>query len=577
MTPGHICNPAIVFVKLRILLSLSLNSKTVKKYFKPILLLLTVFFTGAFTGRWWESKITDYDVQAAAKIMDLDFTHAEVDSLIDGLEDFRNDYRDNRSKELANSDSPALVFRPFPAGFQPVQKQETVVFTDPGQVKMPANKDDLAFYTVAQLGALLRSKKITSLELTEFFLARLKKFDPQLHCVITLTEDLAREQAKRADREIAQGKFRGPLHGIPYGAKDLLAQKDYKTTWGAMPYKDQMLDYDATVITKLEDAGAVLTAKLTMGALAWGDVWYGGMTRNPWDPSTGSSGSSAGSASSVSAGLLPFAIGTETLGSIVSPSTVCGVTGLRPTFGRVSRAGAMALCWSLDKIGPICRSAEDCAMVLQAIAGPDLKDQSVIDAAFNYQTNWKNNRKLKIGYLKTAFDRNYPFHSQDSTALQTLRNMGYELVPIELPNMGDIGFILDAEAAAAFDDLTRSGRDDLLVRQIKRAWPNVFRQARFIPAVEYIRANRLRAKLIENMAKVFEGIDLYVNPSFASASLAITNYTGHPSITVPDGFRDGKPTSITFTGKLFDEGTIVAVAQAFQERTDFEGRRPGGF
>ncbi|MCB0609225.1 MAG: amidase, partial [Lewinella sp.] len=275
--------------------------------------------------------------------------------------------------------------------------------------------------------------------------------------------------------------------------------------------------------------------------------------------------------------LLPFAIGTETLGSIVSPSTVCGVTGLRPTFGRVSRAGAMALCWSLDKIGPICRSAEDCAMVLQAIAGPDLKDQSVIDAAFNYQTNWKNNRKLKIGYLKTAFDRNYPFHSQDSTALQTLRNMGYELVPIELPNMGDIGFILDAEAAAAFDDLTRSGRDDLLVRQIKRAWPNVFRQARFIPAVEYIRANRLRAKLIENMAKVFEGIDLYVNPSFASASLAITNYTGHPSITVPDGFRDGKPTSITFTGKLFDEGTIVAVAQAFQERTDFEGRRPGGF
>lgn len=548
-----------------------------KKYFKPILLLLTVFFTGAFTGRWWESKITDYDVQAAAKIMDLDFTHAEVDSLIDGLEDFRNDYRDNRSKELANSDSPALVFRPFPAGFQPVQKQETVVFTDPGQVKMPANKDDLAFYTVAQLGALLRSKKITSLELTEFFLARLKKFDPQLHCVITLTEDLAREQAKRADREIAQGKFRGPLHGIPYGAKDLLAQKDYKTTWGAMPYKDQMLDYDATVITKLEDAGAVLAAKLTMGALAWGDVWYGGMTRNPWDPSTGSSGSSAGSASSVSAGLLPFAIGTETLGSIVSPSTVCGVTGLRPTFGRVSRAGAMALCWSLDKIGPICRSAEDCAMVLQAIAGPDLKDQSVIDAAFNYQTNWKNNRKLKIGYLKTAFDRNYPFHSQDSTALQTLRNMGYELVPIELPNMGDIGFILDAEAAAAFDDLTRSGRDDLLVRQIKRAWPNVFRQARFIPAVEYIRANRLRAKLIENMAKVFEGIDLYVNPSFASASLAITNYTGHPSITVPDGFRDGKPTSITFTGKLFDEGTIVAVAQAFQERTDFEGRRPGGF
>lgn len=548
-----------------------------KKYFKPILLLLTVFFTGAFTGRWWESKITDYDVQAAAKIMDLDFTHAEVDSLIDGLEDFRNDYRDNRSKELANSDSPALVFRPFPAGFQPVQKQEPVVFTDPGQVKMPANKDDLAFYTVAQLGALLRSKKITSLELTEFFLARLKKFDPQLHCVITLTEDLAREQAKRADREIAQGKFRGPLHGIPYGAKDLLAQKDYKTTWGAMPYKDQMLDYDATVITKLEDAGAVLAAKLTMGALAWGDVWYGGMTRNPWDPSTGSSGSSAGSASSVSAGLLPFAIGTETLGSIVSPSTVCGVTGLRPTFGRVSRAGAMALCWSLDKIGPICRSAEDCAMVLQAIAGPDLKDQSVIDAAFNYQTNWKNNRKLKIGYLKTAFDRNYPFHSQDSTALQTLRNMGYELVPIELPNMGDIGFILDAEAAAAFDDLTRSGRDDLLVRQIKRAWPNVFRQARFIPAVEYIRANRLRAKLIENMAKVFEGIDLYVNPSFASASLAITNYTGHPSITVPDGFRDGKPTSITFTGKLFDEGTIVAVAQAFQERTDFEGRRPGGF
>ena len=533
------------------------------------------FLAGAFSFPYLAPLISPAQVQSANQITGLEMTQAEIDSLLPNLEDYRESFQALRAQSIPNTLSPALQFNPIPSGFEVPTGPHQIEFGALKNVELPKDRNKLAFYTVRELAELVRTGRISSVELTRFFLSRLKKHDPTLHCVITLTEELAIAQATKADEEIAAGNYRGILHGIPYGAKDLLATQDYKTTWGAAPFKDQMLAYDATVIEKLEQAGAVLLAKLSMGALAWGDVWFGGKTRNPWDVNSGSSGSSAGSASAVAAGLLPFAIGTETLGSIVSPSTVCGTTGLRPTFGRVSKYGAMALSWSMDKIGPICRSAEDCAAVFAAIAGPDGKDLSVIEAPVRYAKHLANPKMIKVGYDKGAFARNYPFKKQDSLALITLKELGYELIPVELPEMPDIGMILSVEAAAAFDELTRSGKDDQLVRQIRNAWPNVFRAARFVPAVEYIQANRLRTQLKEDMTKVFEEVDLYVHPSWASSSLRITNYTGHPCVVVPNGFReDGRPTSITFTGGLFDEGKILAIAAAFQHATEWDDQHP---
>jgi Asp-tRNA(Asn)/Glu-tRNA(Gln) amidotransferase A subunit family amidase len=381
------------------------------------------------------------------------------------------------------------------------------------------------------------------------------------------------------DKEIAAGKYRGLLHGIPFGIKDLFAAKGYKTTWGAVPFKDQVIDEDATVLLKLEEAGAVLAAKFTLGALAWGDVWFGGMTRNPWDTSSGSSGSSAGSASAVSAGLVPFAIGTETWGSIVSPSTVCGNTGLRPTYGRVSRTGAMALSWSMDKVGPICRTAEDLAIVFDAITGTDGIDQTLYSVPFNY-TSETDYTQLRIGYLKTDFDKDYPFHKNDSITLAKLTQLGAELIPISLPELpiNDLSIILSAEAAAAFDELTRSNRDDMMVRQIKNAWPNNFRSSRFIPAVEYINANRLRFILIQEMQKVMDEIDIYIAPSWEGDNLLMTNLTGHPCVVLPNGFTDeGTPTSISFIGRLFDEGRLIAFAKKYQDSEEFHIKHPEMF
>ena len=530
------------------------------------------FLLGAFTSRHLIEAITADDVKKSAKIIGLEMTKSEIDSLLPGLEELRTNYQANRAKDIPNSLSPALQFDPKPIGFQPNMQRSGVSYSNPGEVKMPENQDDLAHYSVRELAELVRSQLITSEALTKFYLERLKKYDPQLKCVITLTEATALAQARKADSEIKSGNYKGLLHGIPYGAKDLLATKEHKTTWGAAPFKDQAFDYNATVIQKLEDAGAVLVAKLTLGALAWGDVWYDGKTRNPWDTSRGSSGSSAGSASAVAAGLVPFAIGTETLGSIVSPSTECGTTGLRPTFGRVSRHGAMALSWSMDKIGPICRTVEDCAIVLAAIQGPDGKDQSVSNIPFNYNPSMSLNRGVKIGYLKEAFESEHPTREQDLMVLTILRRLGYKLTPIELPEVPDIRLILEAEAAAAFDELTRSGKDDQMVRQIKNAWPNVFRTARFIPAVEYIQANRLRSQLIEEMDEAIKDVDVFVHPSFSS--LGLTNLTGHPCVVLPSGLKDGRPTSISFTGKLYDEGTILAVAKAYQDRTSHHKQHP---
>jgi Asp-tRNA(Asn)/Glu-tRNA(Gln) amidotransferase A subunit family amidase len=408
------------------------------------------------------------------------------------------------------------------------------------------------------------------------YLARLKKYDPKLHCVVTLTEEIALRQARQADEEIAAGKYRGPLHGIPYGVKDLLAAKGARTTWGSVPFKEQVIDEDATVVRRLNEAGAVMLAKLSMGELAWGDVWFGGKTRNPWNIERGSSGSSAGSASATSAGLVAFSIGTETYGSIVSPSTECGTTGLRPTYGRVSRTGAMALSWSMDKIGPICRNVEDCAIVFNAIYGPDGKDATLYDVPFNYTPDVQLS-SLRIGYLKSDFDSVKENREFNDAVFASLRGMGASLIPVALPRypVGDMAIILSAEAGAAFDDLTRSGKDDLLVRQIKDAWPNVFRASRFIPAVEYIQANRIRYKLIQDMARMMDSIDVYIAPPFEGDNLLLTNLTGHPCVVLPDGFtKEGMPTSITFIGKLFGEATLLAVAKKYQDATSFNRKHP---
>lgn len=540
---------------------------------KIILIITSVSLLAFFL---FSPKITKEQIDSAEKIIGLNFTDAEKDSMLDNLNEQLTNYENIRKIDLPNSIPPAIMFNPIPIGFQINHEQKPIKFSNYSNVKLPLNKDDLAFYSIGELAHLIKTRKITSTELTKFFIERLKKYGPILHSVITLTEERALAEAKKADEEIAKGNYKGMLHGIPYGVKDLLSTKRYKTTWGSVPFKEQLIDEDATVIKKLHEAGAVLCAKLTMGELAWGDVWFGGMTRNPWDTTKGSSGSSAGSASSVSAGLLPFAIGTETWGSIVSPSTVCGVSGLRPTYGRVSRNGAMALSWSMDKIGVIGRNAEDLAIVFNEIRGLDENDLSLIDAAFNYNPK-VNFKKLKIGYLKNDFAKKYPFHDNDSIALNKMKELGAELIPIELPNIAteDLSFILSAEAGAAFDELTRSNKDDLLVRQIKNAWPNVFRSSRFIPAVEYINANRIRFLLVQEMKKLFDKIDLYVSPSWVGNNLLLTNLTGHPCVVVPNGFsKNGTPTSFTFIGNLFDEAKIVAVAKAFQDATDHHKKHP---
>lgn len=533
---------------------------------------------GAFITKSLENESITVDiVKKAEKIIGLEFTQPEADSMLIELNDTRKSFEEIRKAELKNEVTPALVFNPLPTGFEFEKGASYFKASTISSVSLPKDKNDLAFYSVRQLAALIQNKKITSLELTKFFLERLKKYDTQLACVVTLTEDLALKQAAKADAEIAAGKYKGLLHGIPYGAKDLLAKKGYKTTWGSVPYKDQVLDYDAEVIQRLEKAGAVLCAKLTLGELAWGDVWFGGTTKNPWNLQRGSSGSSAGSASSVAAGLLPFAIGSETLGSIVSPSSECGDTGLRPTFGRVPRTGAMALSWSMDKLGPICRTVEDCAIVFNAILGKDGQDQSVIDAPFQFDANKKDLKGIKIAYLKKDFEGKYPNKMQDSLTLVTMKKLGAELIPLELPNLpsNDISFILSVEAAAAFDELTRSGKDDLMVRQIKNAWPNAFRAARFIPAVEYLQANRHRTLLIQEFNNRLKGIDVYLSPAFASRNLTMTNLTGHPCVVLPNGFRaEGRPTSITFMGKLFGEGKLLQVAKIYQDATNFHLKHP---
>lgn len=520
--------------------------------------------------------ITSEMIKNAASVIGLQFTEVERDTMIATLEDNRDDLQSIRDLELDNSVPPALNFNPIPIGKRFNFQQRKQVWDLPQNVALPKNRDELAFFTIGELSSLIKNRKISSVELTRFFLDRIKEYDDQLEAIITVTEERALEYAQQMDAELEQGIYRGPLHGIPYGAKDLLAVEGYKTTWGAAPYKDQEIAETASVITKLDQAGAVLIAKTTLGALAYGDIWFDGRTNNPWDLEQGSSGSSAGSASGTAAGLFPFAIGSETLGSLVSPSTRNGTTALRPTYGRVSRTGAMALSWTMDKLGPITRSVEDAALVFNAIYGPDGYDQTIIDLPFNYNADL-DITQLKIGYLESAFEQDYWNKERDSLVLETFRDMGAELIPIELPDFdaGPLQLILVAEAAAAFDQLTLTDQDDLMQWQSPSAWPNTFRAAHFIPATEYINANRARHQLIQDMNKVMEKVDVYISPSFGGGNLLVTNLTGHPSVVLPNGFTDDMhPTSITFVGDLFDEATVLSVAKAYQDSTNHHKKHP---
>jgi Asp-tRNA(Asn)/Glu-tRNA(Gln) amidotransferase A subunit family amidase len=573
-----------------------------------------------------KKKITKELIENAAAVADVPISDAQKEMMLSGLNDQFDGYEAIYALHMPNSVDMALVFDPLLPGMKLETAKKPMHMSAAPHVAangVPKKLETLAFANVREWGELMRTKKVSSAALTDMYLERLKRYDPALKFVVTLTEERARTQAKEMDREIAAGKYRGPLHGLPWGAKDLLSVKGYPTTWGAGGFEKQAIEEDATVVRRLDAAGAVLVAKLTLGALAMGDEWYGGKTRNPWNPAQGSSGSSAGPASATAAGCVVFSVGSETLGSIASPSTRCGCTGLRPTFGFVPRTGAMALSWSMDKLGPICREAEDCAIVLSAIYGPDGKDRSVKDAAFNWNADvdWK---KFRVGYLKADFEpgeeqprpapppeppaatpeeqkkrddrkklrdlqqqqRAYTRRYND-VALAKFHEMGVELIPVEMPKLPYDAMVamLSAEAAAAFDELTRLGRDKLLTAQKEGDWPNQFRTARFIPAVEYVQAARARLLAMQGVAKAFDNFDVIVAPT-NSQQLLVTNLTGHPAVILPNGFRGddaprippgsdmdedniggpGTPVSLTLLGQLYGEAKLLAFARASHAR-----------
>ena len=526
-------------------------------------------------------EFTKRDVKKSERLIGIHFSKEARDTLYPYLQRNREGFDSLRKYPLDNAVFPAIRFDPIPFGFEMPEQWENQTWEIPDHVEIPEPYDLLAFYTIPQLASLIKYQKITSIELTQFFLDRLKKYQPMLQCSITITDSLAMAQAKRADQEIKSGQYRGILHGIPYGTKDLMSVAGYPTTWGAAPYKDQEIDQTATVIERLEESGAILVAKLVSGALARGDVWFGGKTKNPWDTTQGASGSSAGSGSATSAGLVPFALGTETLGSITSPSTRNGVTGLRPTYGRVSRHGVMSLSWSMDKVGPLGRNAEDCAIVFAAIQGKDEKDLTTIDLPFG--VDWKKDiTSLKVAYIKEDIEKDTT-QSGDNlrNALETLKSIGIEPTAVKMPEAipyRGFDIILRAEAGAFFDALVRSGKVDEMVGQDQRSRANSLRQSRFIPAVEYLQANRQRQVLMQEMNALMKDYDVLISPSFGNDQLLATNLTGHPVIAIPTGLDDKKhPTSMTFVGNLYDEASILLLAKAFQERTGFDEMHPPGF
>lgn len=551
---------------------------TKTKFSLILLLLISLTWISCSTNK---NSFSKRDVKKSEKLIGLHFANKQIDTLYPYLQRNRSGFDSLRKYPLDNGVFPAVRFDPTPFGFQVPEQQQGTQWNIPDHIEVPEPYDLLAFYTIPQLASLIKHQKITSTELTKFFLARLKKYQPALQCTITITDSLALEQAKRADEEIQNGNYRGILHGIPYGTKDLMAVPGYPTTWGAAPYKDQVIDETATVIQKLEDAGAILVAKLVSGALARGDVWFDGKTKNPWDTTQGASGSSAGSGSATSAGLVPFALGTETLGSITSPSTRNGVTGLRPTYGRVSRHGVMSLSWSMDKVGPLGRNAEDCAIVFEAIQGKDKNDLTTVDLPFG--VDWsKDIKNLRVAYLQKDIEKDTTESGNNlRNALKSLKEMGIDPTPVEMPEAVPYrGFdiILRAEAGAFFDELVRSGEVDSMVEQDQRSRANSLRQSRFIPAVEYIQANRQRQVLIQKMQDLMKNYDVLISPTFGNDQLLATNLTGHPVIAVPTGLDDeNHPTSMTFVGNLYDEASILLLAKAFQDNTAFDELHPPGY
>ncbi|WP_299800526.1 amidase [uncultured Maribacter sp.] len=541
-------------------------------------LLTSLFITSCSSSK---NEFSKKDVKRSQKLIGLDFDKQYIDTLYPYLQRNKKGFDSLRKYTLDYDVVPAVRFDPLPMNFTPKPQNGFPEWEIPDNVALPSKKADLAFYSIPQLASLIKNKKISSLELTKFFIGRLKKYNPILECTITVTEEMAIEQAKKMDAELAAGNYRGILHGIPYGVKDLMAVEGYKTTWGAEPYRDQQIDKTASVVQKLQDAGGVLVAKLVSGSLARGDVWFDGKTKNPWDTTQGASGSSAGSGSATSAGLVPYALGTETLGSILSPSTRNGITGLRPTYGRVSRHGVMSLSWSMDKVGPMARSAEDCAIVYSAIAGKDPKDGMTTNYPDGFDPN-KDYKSLKIAYLKKDIEKD----SSDSKvnldkAIETFKKMGLTLNEVELPKdvpYNSFDVILRAEAGAFFDDMVRAEEVDKMVEQTQRSRANSLRQARFIPAVEYIQANRQRQVLIEKMQAIMKDYDVLISPSSGNRLSITTNLTGHPAISIPTGLDEKKhPTSITFVSNLYDEASILLLAKAFQDQTEFDEMHPEGY
>jgi Asp-tRNA(Asn)/Glu-tRNA(Gln) amidotransferase A subunit family amidase len=563
-------------------------------------------------------RIDKPTLDCAAKIIGVDFTDAEEEAAAAGVSRNLDAFEQLRNISIPLDTEPAVTFRPYLPGRRPkpgATPGAEIKVTLQRTTSRPASLEDLAFLPITALAPLLERRVVSATELTTMYLARLKKYGPRLHCVVTLTESLALAQAADADREIRAGRYKGPLHGIPWGAKDLFATKGIPTTWGAGPFRNQVFDYDATIVERLRNAGAILVAKLSMGALAQGDRWFGGQTKNPWNPDdpspqrSGASGSSAGPGSATAAGLVVFGIGTETRGSIISPSNANGVTGLRPTYGRVSRYGAMALSWTMDKIGPMCRSVEDCALVFNAIYGPDQRDETVVDAPFAWSPQAPLS-KLRIGYVQAEFNparqtagtpasgvstgaagRGGSSAGTPPTAeaqrqrearikifadvLDVYRKAGATLEPVDLPVAitgiaATISFILNTEGAAAFDDLTRS--KDIADPSLN-TWPNAFRTHRFVPAVEYIRAQRARTLLIREMDTLMTRYDVLLSPT-GSATLGVTNLTGHPALALKAGFIDNAPVELMVTGRLYDEATVMRTALAFERGTDWHTRNP---
>jgi Asp-tRNA(Asn)/Glu-tRNA(Gln) amidotransferase A subunit family amidase len=547
------------------------------------------------------TQITADMLKNAIFMAGLSFSDEDQKSMLEAVNSNLTRFNELRAISIPNDVSPPFHFSALVPGMT-VNRTRTPFRMSTPAVKRPASLDDVAFWPVVQLAQLIKTKQVTSSELTRLYLDRLHRLNPTLNCAVTILDDLATAQAKQADAEIAAGKYRGPLHGIPWGAKDIIAVKGYKTTWGSGAFKDQVIDKDASIVEMLRDAGAVLVAKLTTGEIAQGDRWFGGQTKSPWDPSTGSGGSSAGPGSATAAGLVGFSIGTETSGSILGPSSRCGVTGLRPTLGRISRDGVMALSWTQDRLGPMCRSAEDCALVMSVIARPDNRDMSCVDLPFNWNAQL-DIRKLRIGYLKTAFEENTDAlgRQHQQATYDALTKLGVTLVAVEVPDFTTDVSAINVESATFFDEFMRSGRDKLLTN-LGRA--NGWKGARVLPAVDYLQAQRIRMMMMMKLAEATAHVDVYIGPgngggaggggrgagaaaaggeggnaprrqSAGQRHSAMANLATYPAVAVPNGFNaSGAPTSITFFARPFMESELLAVVKAYQDATGFHLKHP---